>query len=198
MEVTMKRILLALSLSLLALPSSSFAVDKTGHLAIGYFNPDAPLGIRYPITPKVALDVGVGFAQAEIGDDPTTAAAGDEKKNMEFHIEAGIPLTIMDRENVNLFFRPGVLFRFIPTYNRATVADPYEKKSESETAISLILGAEWFPTGDLSLSVGTGLEIESSKGVDANDLTTGDLDSSSSINGLQALDITRIGFHFYF
>ena len=122
----------------------------------------------------------------------------DEKKNLQLNIEAGIPLTIMDRDNVNLFFRPGVLFSFIPTYNRDTVADPYEKKSESETAVSLILGAEWFPTGDLSLSVGTGLEFESSKGVSTNDLTTGDLESSSSINGLQALDITRIGFHFYF
>jgi len=194
----MKRILLALTVSLLALPSSSFAVDKTGHLAVGYFNPDAPLGIRYPISPKVGLDIGLGFAQAEISDDPTTATVDDEKKNLQLNIEAGIPLTIMDRDNVNLFFRPGVLFRFIPIYNRATGADPYEKKSESETAISLILGAEWFPTGDLSLSVGTGLEFESSKGVSANDLTTGDLESSSSINGLQALDITRIGFHFYF
>ena len=194
----MKRILLALTVSLLALPSSSFAVDKTGHLAVGYFNPDAPLGIRYPISPKVGLDIGFGFSQAEISDDPTTATVDDEKKNLQLHIEAGIPLTIMDRENVNLFFRPGVLFRFIPIYNRDTGLDPYEKKSESETAISLILGAEWFPTSDLSLSVGTGLEIESSKGVSANDLTTGDLESSSSINGLQALDITRIGFHFYF
>ena len=194
----MKRSLLALPVSLLALPSSSFAVDKTGHLAVGYFHPDAPLGIRYPISPKVALDIGFGFSQAEISDDPTTATADDEKKNLQLHIEAGIPLTIMDREAVNLFFRPGVLFRFIPIYNRDTAVDPYEKKSESETAISLILGAEWFPTSDLSLSVGTGLEIESSKGVSANDLTTGDLESSSSINGLQALDITRIGFHFYF
>lgn len=194
----MRRILLALTVSLLALPSSSLAVDKTGHLAVGYFNPDAPLGIRYPISPKVGLDIGLGFAQAEISDDPTTATVDDEKKNLQLHIEAGIPLTIMDRENVNLFFRPGVLFRFIPTYNRDTGLDPYEKKSESETDVSLILGAEWFPTGDLSLSVGTGIEFESSKGVSANDLTTGDLESSSSINGLQALDITRIGFHFYF
>ena len=194
----MKRILLALTVSLLAFPSSSFAVDKTGHLAVGYFNPDAPLGIRYPISPKVGLDIGFGFAQAEISDDPTTATVDDEKKNLQLNIEAGIPLTIMDRDNVNLFFRPGVLFSFIPTYNRDTVADPYEKKSESETAVSLILGAEWFPTGDLSLSVGTGLEFESSKGVSTNDLATGDLESSSSINGLQALDITRIGFHFYF
>ncbi|HKQ19740.1 MAG TPA: hypothetical protein VJW75_08340, partial [Candidatus Eisenbacteria bacterium] len=94
----MKRILLALTVSLLALPSSSFAVDKTGHLAVGYFNPDAPLGIRYPISPKVGLDIGLGFDQDEISDDPTTATVGDEKKNLQLHVEAGVPLTIMSRE----------------------------------------------------------------------------------------------------
>lgn len=195
----MKRILFTLAAALLALPSiSSAQTDRSGKVAIGYFDPEAPLGARYQVSQKVGLDLGFGFAQAEIGDDPTTATPGDEKKNLQLHIEAGVPFTLIQRDHVNFFFRPGVLFRFIPTYNQATVPDPYEKKTESESAVSLILGAEWFPTDDLSLSVGHGLQFVSSKGVDANDLTTGEQESSTSINGLQALDLTRIGFHFYF
>ena len=195
----MRRILFTLAAALLALPSiSSAQTDRSGKVAVGYFDPEAPLGIRYQVSPKLGLDLGFGFTQAEIGDDPTTVTAGDEKKNLQLHIEAGVPLTLIQRDHVNLFFRPGVLFRFIPTYNQPTVPDPYEKKTETDTAVSLILGAEWFATDDLSLSVGHGLEFTSTKGVDANDLTTGEQESSSLINGMQALDITRIGFHFYF
>ena len=195
----MRRILFTLAAALLALPSvSSAQTDRSGKVAVGYFDPEAPLGIRYQVSPKLGLDLGFGFAQAEIGDDPTTVTAGDEKKNLQLHIEAGVPLTLIQRDHVNLFFRPGVLFRFVPTYNQPTVPDPYEKKTETDTAVSLILGAEWFATDDLSLSVGHGLEVTSTKGVDANDLTTGEQESSSLINGMQALDITRIGFHFYF
>lgn len=194
----MRRVLFALTAALLVLPSYSSAADKTGKLAIGYFNPDAPLGVRYQISPKLGLDLGIGFAQYEIGDDPSTVAAGDEKKNLQLNLEVGIPLTLIQRDHVDLFFRPGVLFQSIPTYNRPTGADPYDKKSETDISFSAIVGAEWFATDDLSLSVGTGLEFASTRGVDPNDLTTGDVESTTLINGLQALDITRIGFHFYF
>jgi len=195
----MRRILFALAVSLLVLPGLSFAeTDKSGKVAIGYWSPEAPLGVRYQMSQKAGLDLGIGFAQDAIGDDPTTVAAGDEKKNLQLNLEAGVPLTLIQRDHVNFFFRPGILFQFIPTYNRPTVADPYDKKSETDVAISAILGAEWFATDDLSLSVGEGIQYVSTKGVFANELTTGDQDSSTLINGLQALDITRIGFHFYF
>ncbi|HEX7078536.1 MAG TPA: hypothetical protein VF363_08940 [Candidatus Eisenbacteria bacterium] len=195
----MKKEIALLGLLAFAFPAVVHAApDKTGRLAVGYFSPDAPLGIRYTASPRAAVDLGIGFAQEVIGDDPTTVAAGDQAKNLELHVDAGVPFTLVTRDRVNLFLRPGVLFRFIPTYHRATPADPYEKQSETEVQFTGILGAEWFATDDLSLSVGQGIEIVSTKGVDANDLTTGTLDSTTTIDGLQALDLTRIGFHFYF
>jgi len=182
-----------------AFPSGALATpDHTGSVALGYFNPDAPIGVRYQVSQKTGLDLGIGFAQEQIADDPTTVPAGDEKKNLQLNVEAGVPFTLVQRERVNFFVRPGVLFKFIPTYNRATPADAYSKKSQTEVHVTGILGVEWFVTDEFSLSVGHGIEIVSSKGVVANQLTTGNPETTTLINGLQALDITRIGFHFYF
>ena len=195
----MKKALLALVVAALAIPAAARAErDLTGKFALGYWNAEAPIGGRYVISKSTALDLGVGFAQASISDDPTTAAVGDEAKNMQFHVAAGIPFTIVKREKVNFFVRPGVLFKFVPTYNQATLTDPYEKKTETETDVTAILGAEWFPTDDLSFSVGHGLKLTSTKNVSANELTTGDLKSQSLVSGLEAIDITSVGFHFYF
>ncbi len=195
----MKKGLLALVVAVLAIPAAAHAErDLTGKFALGYWNAEAPIGGRYVFSTSAALDLGFGFAQTYVSDDPTTAAIGDDKKNMQLHIAAGVPLTLVRREKVNFFFRPGVLFKFIPTYNQATVSDPYEKKSETETEFTGILGAEWFATDDLSFSVGHGFKLTSSKGVSANDFTTGTLESQSFLSALEAIDITSVGFHFYF
>jgi hypothetical protein len=195
----MKKGLIALFVVAMAVPAAAHAQrDLTGKLALGYWDPEAPLGGRYVVSGSTALDFGFGFAQEFIGDDPTTAAPGDDKKNMQLNVAAGIPITLVSRERANFFVRPGVLFRFIPTYNRATGADPYEKKTETDVEFTGILGAEWFATDDLSFSVGHGIKLESTKGVSANDLTTGGVDSESFLSGLEALDITAVGFHFYF
>jgi hypothetical protein len=195
----MKKVLLTLALAALAIPAAAHAErDLTGKVALGYWNADAPIGGRYVVSPNVAIDLGLGFAQAYLSDDPTTTTVGDDKKNLQLHIAAGVPLTLVRRDRVNFFVRPGVLFRFIPTYNQATVSDPYEKKTETETEITGILGAEWFATDDLSFSVGHGLKLTNTKGVSANDFTTGDLKSQSILSGLEAIDITSVGFHFYF
>lgn len=195
----MRKVLLSLAALAMIVPAAARAErDLTGSFALGYWNADAPIGGRYVVSPNVALDLGLGFAQALISDDPTTTTVGDDKKNLQLHIAAGVPFTVVRRDRVNFFVRPGVLFRFVPTYNQATGADPYEKKTETETEITGILGAEWFATDDLSFSVGHGLKVTNTKGVSANDLTTGDQESQSFLSGLEALDITSIGFHFYF
>ncbi len=178
--------------------TSAFAADGKGKFSLGYFNPAAPVGGRYLLNDKVGLDLGIGFAQAEASDDPTTSAVGDAKKNLQFHLEAGIPYTVVAKGNAHFFVRPGVLYKAIPTYNMAAGSSVYTKKTESEIRVSAILGVEYFPAENFSLSVGHGLEFVSTKGVSANQMTTGTLDSHSSINALQALDITKVGFHFYF
>lgn len=178
--------------------TSAFAGDAKSKFALGYFNPAAPVGGRYVVNDKVALDLGLGFAQAEIADDPTTTTAGDSKKNLQFHVEAGIPYTLVSKDKAHFFVRPGILYKSIPTYNMASGATVYTKKSESEIRVSAILGVEYFAADNFSLSVGHGLEYVSTKGVSANAMTNGTLASHSSINALQALSITNIGFHFYF
>jgi len=195
----MKKSILALLVAALAIPAAAHAErDLTGKVALGYWNAEAPIGGRYVISKSTAIDLGFGFAQTFVSDDPTTATVGDDKKNLQLHIAAGVPFTLVKREKVNFFVRPGVLFKFVPTYNQATVSDPYVKKTETDVEVTGILGAEWFATDDLSFSVGHGLKLSSTKGVAANDLTTGTLKSQSFLSGLEAIDITSVGFHFYF
>ena len=180
------------------LATTSAHAEGKGKFALGYFNPAAPVGGRYMVNDKVSVDLGIGFAQAETSDDPTTAAAGDSKKNLQLHVEAGIPYTLVSKGSAHFFVRPGILYKAIPTYNRVNSSAAYTKKNETEMRVSAILGVEYFAADNFSLSVGHGLEYVSTKGVAANAMTTGTLASSTSINALQALSITNIGFHFYF
>jgi hypothetical protein len=195
----MKKRVLALVLAAVILPAAAHAQrDLTGKLALGYWDKEAPIGGRYVVSHNMALDLGFGFSQSLIGDDPTTAAAGDSKKNMQLNLAAGVPITLLHRDKTNVFLRPGILFEMVPTYNRATVADPYEKKTETDLAFTGIIGAEWFATDDLSFSVGEGIRVQSTKGVFPNELTTGSVDSETFLSGLEAVDITAVGFHYYF
>ncbi len=194
----LKRLTLFATLLVLLVPAKSFAVDHKGQWALGYWDPNAPIGVRYQLGHKTAIDLGLGFATAKIADDPTTATVGDKKTNLQFHVEAGIPLTLKKTDRADFFFRPGILLKEVPYYldNGVTV----EKKTASQIAVTGTLGAEWHVTDNLSLSVGHGVRFTSSKPVSANDIVTSPTapESEKNFSGLDALDVTKIGFHWYF
>ncbi|MEP7028370.1 MAG: hypothetical protein ABI960_07235 [Candidatus Eisenbacteria bacterium] len=192
----LKRFLLAAVVAAMFVPAQSFAVDHKGQWALGYWDPSAPIGVRKQFSEKAAFDLGIGFATAKISDDPTTATANDRKTNLQFHVEAGIPLTLVKTERADFFFRPGILWRAVPYYldNGTSI----EKKTASQIDVTGTLGAEWHVTDNLSLSVGHGLRLTSYKPVSTNDLVFAEPKSETNISALDALDVTRIGFHWYF
>jgi hypothetical protein len=71
----------------------------------------------------------------------------------------------------------------------------FSPKTAMDFVASGILGVEWFPVDDFSLPVGHGLQLVSSKGVGPGEPVDSPTEPESSLpfNGLQALDITRIG-----
>jgi hypothetical protein len=196
----LKRLLAVAMFAALLAPAVSHAADSKGKWALGYWDPSAPLGVRYKIAEKAAIDLGFGFQTEKIADDPTTVAAGDKKTNIQFNIEAGIPLTLVKTEHADFFFRPGILLSEIPYYDDSGATTV--KKTASDIAVTGTLGAEWHVTDNLSLSVGHGIRFTSVKGdpnpIGPNEITDVPLTSETSFSGQEALDVTRIGFHWYF
>lgn len=194
----MKKLVFAAMLGMLLFPMVAAAqVDHSKDWAIGYFDANAPIGFRYVFSPKAAVDFGVGFATAKVFD--YASASGGEKTKFQFHGEVGIPITIVQKDRINFFFRPGFLMKMIPYYYAATSTATPESKTAMDYNLSALLGVEWFVTDDFSLSVGHGLQMQSSKGVSLGDYVEGsEPESSTTFNGLQALDITKIGFRYYF
>jgi hypothetical protein len=194
----MKKIVFAALLGVLLIPMVAAAqVDHSGKWALGYWDPAAPIGIRYTFSPKMAVDFAVGFATAKVTDYTSTDLS--EATKVQFHFEAGFPITLAQKDKVNFFFRPGVLVKMIPYYFSADDGVTVESKTATDFAVSGILGVEWFPVDDFSLSVGHGIQVVSSKGVSLGEpVGPTEPKSETTFNGLQGLDVTKIGFHYYF
>lgn len=191
----LKRFLTVVAFAAILVPAASQAVDNSGKWALGYYDSQAPVGIRYQFGEKAGFDFGLGFASSEDIDNASTTP-GETKNFMQYHVELGVPVTLVATDNANFYFRPGLLWQSIP-YQLDDGVNPVSDERASDITFKLHLGAEWFATRNLSLSVGHGIDIASSKGVSRGDLLGGKPESSTSW-GSAALDVTSIGFHWYF
>lgn len=189
----LKRILAVAAFAAIFVPASSQAVDHTGTWGVGYYDRNAPLGLRYQFGEKAAFDFGLGFNSFEGTDRSETPF--DTKNYLTYNVEVGLPLTLVKTDRADFFFRPGLLWQSVP-YQRDNGTSISDERS-SDIRFKLHLGAEWHATDNLSLSVGHGIDIDSSKGVDAGDLRSSDPESSTSW-GTEGFDITQIGFRWYF
>ncbi len=190
----LKRILAVAVFAAILVPATSQAVDHTGQWGVGYYDRSAPVGLRYQFGEKVAFDFGLGFSSFE-GND-AGPPAGDTKNFLTYNIELGVPLTLVKSDRADFFFRPGLLWQSVP-YQFDDGVNPISDERASDIRFKLHLGAEWHATDNLSLTVGHGIDIDSSKGVDAGDLRSSDPESSTSW-GTEGFDITQIGFRWYF
>jgi hypothetical protein len=169
----MKRILFIPILALMIASSLSFAQEhnKT-RAALGWYSPSAPVGGRILFNNNVGVDLGLGYA------DKNFLGSTEDR----FHVNVGVLFNAVKTGPVNFFIRPGIEFQT----NARTVGD----ETKSKMIITADLGAEWFVTDQLSLSVGHGLQFEQVS--DASD------DSKWAVSALRALSFSNVGFHFYF
>lgn len=163
------------SLSLLALVSTALVAGehRGGTVGMGWYSASAPIGARIWISPRIGVDLGVGFA------DKTSLGTSEGR----LHFNFGVPIDIVQTERVNFFFRPGVEIQT----NSRQVGTPAGPESKSSTFVTLDFGAEWYVTDQFSLSVGHGLSIEQSGSTD-----------DWGVTALRALSFENVGFHFYF
>lgn len=169
----MKRILFVPLLTFLLASSLTFA-DNHGktRFGLGWYSLSAPVGGRILINNNVGVDLGLGYADKNL--------LGTQ--NDRFHINLGVLFNAVKTGDVNFFIRPGVELQ--------TNARAVGNETKSKIIVTADLGAEWFVTDQLSLSVGHGLQFEQLS--DATD------DSKWGISALRALSFSNVGFHFYF
>jgi hypothetical protein len=191
----LKRVLTLAAFAVLFVPAVSHAVDHSKAWALGYYNSDAPIGIRYMFSEKAGLDVGVGFSSFEGFD--AAAATPDTKNFLTYNVDIGVPITLVKTDRADFFFRPGFLWSSVP-YQFDDGTNPISDERASDITIEAHLGAEWHVTDNFSLSAGHGIDIVSSKDVFPGELVTGSKPESSTSWGSRALSITDIGFHWYF
>lgn len=172
----MKRYFVLTSLLLLSAASVLYAGGpKSGTFGLGWYSSTAPVGGRVWITPQVGLDIGLGFADK----NALSGMSGTSVSDSRVHINVGIPVNVVTTERVNFFIRPGVEYQ---TNSRLVNGE-----MKGTTIITADLGAEWFVSDAMSLSVGHGLQFQQFSGSD-----------DWGITALRALSFENLGFHFYF
>jgi hypothetical protein len=164
---------------ILVVPMIVNAKDLTGRFSLGYFDSDAPVGIRYWVTEKIGFDLGLGFESVDLGEENGTS----------FWLEAGVPFIVYPTDRANFFIRPGIQFASLD--NRVYGSGPLDEKW---TVFTLLLtpGAEVFFGEHFSLQAAHGLAIRITSPPDEIS------EDSSTDFGSLAGSITMLGFHFYF
>jgi hypothetical protein len=176
-----KKATIALVSALLLLPTLASAKDMTGKFGLGYYMTDAPVGIRYWVTPKVGLDLGVGYELKDLGSENASS----------YWFDLGIPYIVVGTERANFFVRLGATIGILDNkaYYQMTDANGVIDKTWSDVNVSLAPGAEVF--------VGDNFSLEASHGINFQFLSPPEGDSLFNVKTF-GNSITTIGFHFYF
>jgi len=168
---------IAMIAAMAAIVSNSPAGEpKPGTFGLGWYSATAPVGGRVWLSPQFGLDLGLGLADEN---------SGLSVSGTRIHVNVGVPINVVMTEKANFFIRPGMELQT----NSRTV----NGGKESTVIISADLGAEFWMTENLTLSVGHGLQMQQ---VTAG--TPGNQETKFSLTALRALSFTNVGFHFYF
>ena len=199
----MKRIaaILAAAVMFAAPATAQDAVsDHVGMLGFGYYNPNAPVGLRYWTSPSFGFDVGLGFKsenQVAIFDDASDPTKMNTTSLADFAFEVAVLLPLASEENMVVYVRPGIMY--MSEAQIIGAAGSQKKESATTFAIPLRLGAEFFLTKfgfpNLSLAGDHGLDFYFMS-------PAGDGDSVTQImtvtSGASVVSTSNLGFHFYF
>jgi len=177
----MKRIITLAALALTtALAVPAMADPAAGKWGLGYFRPEAPIGVRYWFSEKAGLDLGVGFSSDDAGSETLSG----------FTLDIGVPFVMAHTEKAFFFVRPGFGYN---SQDQLTGAPPPAPAKNTPTTMgfALDLGVEYFFNDNFSVQVAHGIGYKS---------TDPDVSGADNVTGFATEDfgISNIGFHYYF
>lgn len=186
-DIEMKRFITLTAVLLLALPVIGSAKDMNGKFSLGFFNSDAPVGIRYWASPQIGIDLGVGFEMKDVYFN------GSKEGATSFWVDFGVPYVIWERDRANFFIRPGAMIAVLDdrVYGTGTLDETW-----TQITFSLTPGAEIFFGDNFSLSAGHGIAVQMTSVPDAVGAPRGG-ETETEIRSFDA-SVTHIGFHYYF
>ncbi len=176
----MKRIMTLVALALVTQVGVASAQRATGQYmgSLGFHDVDAPLGGRWWLTDKVAIDAGLGF-----GSHENTAV---DKNMSNWALDLGVPIMLKSFDRLHFLVRPGVMFT-----SQEVVVDPgppVRTDNDTQMRVGAELEAEVFVTENCSVSAAQGFAI-----VNENPA----VGPSSSGWGTTGANFTSLGFHVY-
>lgn len=180
----MKGLLGAVSLALVALTGVASAQGTAQQATadheqggVGFHSIQAPLGGRWWLNPKFAIDAGLGFGSNESG-------AGTSLSN--WALDLGVPITMRTFDRLSVMFRPGILYQSVEVIT--DTGPPIVTDNDTQMALNLELEAEVFLTDHFSVSASEGLAF----------INTSPAGGSSTTDwGTTGANFTTLGFHVY-
>ena len=184
----MKGFLGVVSLALVTLTGVASAQGTTEQVAVhheqgavGFHSIQAPLGGRWWLNEKFAIDLGLGFGSEEV-----PLPGGESTSLSSWALDLGVPIRLRSYDRLHVLFRPGILYQ-----SQEDVTDPgppVVKDSDTQMALNLELEAEVFLTDHFSVSASEGFAFIS------NSPAVGE---STSDWGTTGANFTTLGFHVY-
>jgi hypothetical protein len=182
-----RKLILATLAIAMVVPAASMAKDMTGKFALGFYNSDAPVAVRYWATDMVAVDAGVGLSVKEVMDYSSADSTGTTNA-FSFWFEVGVPIKVWDHERAHFFVRPGALIGILDDREFGTGA---LDKTWTQVTGQLALGAEVFLTDNFSLDANHGFNLIYTSPPDEVGDATFDVKTFGG-------SLTNVGFRFYF
>ncbi len=192
----MRKTAIGLILTLLLLGSVTSAKDLSGAFSLGYFNSDAPVGVRFWLNEKVGVDFGIGFETKTVYTYNQVSREFDKEVAMSRWTDIGIPYVIYPTERANFFVRPGLLIGMLDDrINGFGAAD----ETWWVFTGTLTPGVEVFFGDNFSLEAGHGFALQITKIPDSEAIPSDTRRGETEVE-IRTFDasVTYLGFHFYF
>jgi hypothetical protein len=175
----MKRLIALAALALVLGAGTASAQGGPEHYkgACGFHNIEAPAGIRWWLSDKLALDAGLGFGSNEIANDNFSHWA----------LDVGLPIMMRSWDKVHVLLRPGILYTSQEVdINPGPILD---KDNDTSMTVGAEIEAEVFLADNFSVSAAHGFAF-------VNNDPAGPGGSSTDW-GTTGSNFTNIGFHIY-
>lgn len=168
------------------LPASSMAQTQGqpqhANGSLGFHSVDAPVGVRWWFMgQKIGLDLGFGLL--------SSPAPNYDERLLDWTLEFGVPIVMMNWERVHLLARPGVMYTS-EEVQTTTPPDPFGTDERTTLRVAAEIEAEVFLVDNFSVSASHGISVSTVDPAGGGD--------SDTFFGTLGNNFTNIGFHIYF